>query len=60
MLTEEQIKELIASEVRKQLAEEKKQLAKMVRDKFLYTGQYAGAAKLMDVIDKWANTNTQP
>lgn len=53
-MNEEQIKELIANEVKKKLKEEKEQLAQMVENRFLYTGEFAGARKLIDVVNEWA------
>lgn len=53
-MNKEQIKELIANEVKKKLKEEKEQLALMVESRFLYTGEFAGARKLIDVVNDWA------
>lgn len=54
-MNEEDIKELIAKEVNKKLKEEKKRFAKMVETRFLYTGEFAGARRLIDVVNDWAN-----
>lgn len=53
-MNEEQIKELIANEVKQKLKEEKEKFARMVKNKFLYTGEFAGARKLIDVVNEWA------
>lgn len=54
-MTPEEIKKLIHDEVKAKLAEEKKKLANLVEGKLLYTGQYAGAAKIMDIFKEWAS-----
>ena len=53
-MNEEEIKKLISSEVKKKMKEEKEQLAKMVENKFLYTGEFAGSRKLIDVVNEWS------
>ena len=52
-MTEDQIKELIANEVSRKLAEERKELAKLIERKFLYTGEFVGARRLIDAINEW-------
>jgi hypothetical protein len=52
-MNEEQIKQLIQTEVQRQLYKEKKKLAVEIKNKLLYTGQYAGSALIMEAIDNW-------
>lgn len=49
-MTEEQIKKLISDEIKK----EKKSLAIMMKMQLQYTGQYAKASHVIDVINKWS------
>lgn len=52
-MTEEQIKLLIQSEVKKQLKAEKAKLFKLVESKLLHTGEYARCFRVMDIFDEW-------
>ncbi len=53
-MDEEQIKKLISSEVDKKLKAEKQLLATMIENNFLYTGEFAKASLLIDVINQWS------
>ena len=50
----EELQNLIKTEVEKQIKKEKLALAKLIEQNFLYTGEFAGARKLIDTIDRWA------
>jgi len=49
-----EIKNLVEIEVKKQLAIEKKKIAKKIHEKFIYTGEFAKARWLIDIFDEWA------
>jgi len=53
-MTPDEIKELIANEVKKQMKAEKEKLARKITTKLEYTGEFAKAYYLMQVFDDWA------
>lgn len=54
-MNEEEIKSLIESEVNKKVLIAKQQLSNIIDKRFLYTGEYAGARKLIDAVREWVN-----
>ena len=52
-MTQEEIKELVANEVKKQVNAEKVKLANEIESKFLYTGEFAKAYYLIQVFREW-------
>ena len=56
VMDEEQIKELVNKLVEKRIKEEKQKLADKVQRKFEYTGEYAKAYYLMEVIKDWSRS----
>jgi len=49
-----EIKILIDKEVKNQLKIEKQNIAKKIRGKLLYTGEFARSRWLIDIFDEWS------
>jgi hypothetical protein len=53
-MTPDEIKELVANEVKKQLKAEKEKIYKKLKYRLEYTGEFANAYLIMEAFGNWA------